>query len=112
MQDNLAVSFVHGYTDLKKKVEAEILPALWTVEQGESHTHSYPFPRNVSDFSSLGSILVGERPLSSAKDFEKLPRFGFTGLEENGEFFYAGSWNAVYEINKADKSLSELLRIR
>lgn len=109
MSKNVAVSFVHGYSDLENKIEQDVLPALWTIEGGEASTHSYPFPRNVSDFSSLDGMLVGEAPLSGARDFEKLPRFGLTGLEQDGEFFYAGSWNAVYEICKRDKKLCRII---
>lgn len=48
-------------------------------------------------------------PLSSAKDFKKLPRFGLTGLAENGDFLYAGSWNSIYEIRKIDFSLARII---
>ena len=109
MADNIAVSFVHGYSDLETDVQKDALPALWTMASNGTTTHDYPFPRNVSDFEQYKDLIVGEAPLADAKDFKKLPRFGFTGLEENGDYLYAGSWNSVYEIRKSDFGLDRII---
>lgn len=51
MKPYIAVSFVHGYTELDFNVGKEKLPALWIHNpSGKGTVHEYPFPRNVSDF--------------------------------------------------------------
>ena len=106
----LVVSFVHGYSDLNHKIEQNLLPALWSVDsKGGQRVHEYPFPRNVSDFLANSELLLGSMPLSGAKDFRKLPRFGFTGLGESGDYLYAGSWNGVYKMRKKDLSLESII---
>lgn len=107
-QDNLAISFVHAYDDFYKPNEDE-LPALWLLKNGDSIVKKYPFPRNLNDFYDLKTKITGSMPLESAENFKKLPRFGLTGLKSNGEFLYAGSWNAVYEINKKNFELSRII---
>ena len=108
--EEFVVSFVHGYTDPNHKVEQENLPALWSVDsKGGQKVHEYPFPRNVSDFFGRSDLVLGEMPLASAADFRKLPRFGFTGLGESGDYLYAGSWNGVYKMRKKDLSLERII---
>jgi len=103
LSPSIAVSFVHGYTDLDHDVGNDKFPALWVCEpSGRSKVHEYPFPRNVSDFFEYREIILGTMPLASAQDFKKLPRFGLTGLAQVGEYLYAGSWNGVYKIRKSD----------
>jgi hypothetical protein len=109
MAFEIAVSFVHGYSDLDQNVERDELPALWVVgEQGKT-VMGYPFPRNVSDFERYSDVISGQHPLANASDFKKLPRFGLTGLVEFGDNLYAGSWNGVYEIGKTDKALKRII---
>ena len=93
----LVSTFVHGY-DGEFHPEGA-LPSL-VVDGEESRFYSYEFPRNPAEFSRASLNIIGEMPLKSAKDFEALPRFGFTGLSEEGNYFYCGSWNGVYKINK------------
>lgn len=109
MTVNIAVSFVHGYSDLDLDLDRDELPALWVLGNGQNTVKSYPFPRNVSDFSKLSGLFSGQMPLTGTKDFKKLPRFGLTGLVEHGDFLYAGSWNGVYEIKKSDFSLTRII---
>jgi hypothetical protein len=109
MNQSIAVSFVHGYENLNYCVDNELLPALW-VNTGETgKVYNYPFPRNVSDFQEYKSLISGAMPLPNSPDFKKLPRFGLTGLAEFGEFLYAGSWNAIYEIRKSDFELARII---
>lgn len=105
---SLYVSFVHGYQDLSINLAETHRPALWHLNGTEQQVFSYPFPRNVDDFSVYSKLIVGEQPYASAKNFKKLPRFGLTGLARYGSKIYAGSWNAVYEI---DGETGALLRI-
>lgn len=106
----IAVSFVHGYTDLDYKVGKGKLPALWVYDSsGRSAVYEYPFPRNVSDFLEYRDIISGQMPLASAQDFKKLPRFGLTGLAQDGEYLYAGSWNGVYKIRKSDYEIESFV---
>ena len=110
MSLKIATSFVHAYSDLNYKIEKEKLPALWINDSSnQTLVHNYPFPRNVSDFYDYKSIISGNMPLQSAKDFKKLPRFGLTGLVQYGSNLYAGSWNGVYEISKSDFSLKRII---
>ena len=110
MNSKIAVSFVHGYTDLDYKIESDNLPALWVYDSSDQAlVHNYPFPRNVADFYDYKSIVSGNMPLQSAEDFKKLPRFGLTGLAQYGSNLYAGSWNSVYEISKSDFSLKRII---
>ncbi|MCF7993663.1 MAG: hypothetical protein K9L88_02350 [Chromatiaceae bacterium] len=112
MISRIIVSFVHGYQDLdddRSRVTEE-LPALWINEpRGQAEVAKFPFPRNPADFAAISDLISGERPLRSARDFDKLPRFGLTGLAETGDYIYAGSWNSLYEIRKSDYSLSRLI---
>ena len=110
INSTIVVSFVHGYKDLNTKVTTEKLPALWVHQSSnQSFVYNYPFPRNVSDFYDYKSIISGDLPFQNAKDFEKLPRFGFTGLAQYNDNLYAGSWNGVYEISKNDFSLKRII---
>ena len=104
----LAVSFVHAYDDAHS-IDRKALPALWISGEASHEIYSYPFPRNVSDFDQIDFPVSGALPLQSAKNFDKLPRFGFTGLQSCNEYLYAGSWNSVYEIKKEDYSLSRII---
>ena len=106
--ENLAISFVHAYDDFYKPEENE-LPALWLLKENSSVVKRYPFPRNVTDFHELKAKITGTMPLEGVKNFEKLPRFGLTGLSSNGDYLYAGSWNAVYEIDKKNFELSRII---
>ena len=109
MKDKIIVSFVHGYEDLKKKFEKTSLPALWVNSANEDRVYSYPFPRNISDFQEYIDLISGNMPLPNSVEFEKLPRFGFTGLDEVGEYIYAGSWNGIYQINKSNYKLNKII---
>lgn len=109
MNQNIAVSFVHGYEDLQYNVGNDILPALWVHAGEEEAVYNYPFPRNVSDFNDYKGLISGSMPLPNSPDFEKLPRFGLTGLVELRDRLYAGSWNAIYEIRKSNFELVRLI---
>lgn len=110
MKQVIAVSFVHGYNELGFNVGKEKLPALWIHDtSGRAKVYEYPFPRNVSDFFEYRDIISGQMPLASAQDFKKLPRFGLTGLAQNGEHLYAGSWNGIYKIRKSDYELESFV---
>ena len=110
MKTSLAVSFVHGYTDLKFNLIKEKLPALWTIDSKKnSKVFSYVFPRNVSDFYEYKDVISGSMPLANAENFKKLPRFGLTGIGQYKNHLYCGSWNGVYEISKLDFSLKRIL---
>ena len=105
----MVVSFVHNYLPGRAPLVSEEAPGLWLVGASGEAVLTYPFPRNPSDFRALGDLICGEMPLDGAKDFEKLPRFGFTGLAASGDYLYAGSWNSVYELRKTDLSLNRII---
>ena len=110
MFPTLAVSFVHGYSDLNYQVETTQMPALWAFDsQGNTAVHKYPFPRTASDFFDHKDIILGSSPSPGVKPFKKLPRFGLTGLAESGNHLFAGSWNGVYRIRKQDFRMENLI---
>jgi len=109
MDHNIAVSFVHGYSDLDYEPNRESLPALWIMSPEGEKVYNFPFPRNVSDFETYKELLSGPSPMTSAKDFKKLPRFGLTGLSQNKTHLFAGSWNGVYQIRKSDYGLERII---
>lgn len=110
INSNIVVSFVHGYENLNYRVPTKKFPALWVHQSSnKSFVCNYLFPRNVTDFYDCKSIISGNMPFQNAKDFEKLPRFGFTGLAQHNDNLYAGSWNGVYEISKNDFSLKRII---
>ena len=94
----LVCTFVHGYEGEFHPDGA--LPALVVSGEDESKFFEYEFPRNPAEFLETTLNITGEMPLDSAKDFEALPRFGFTGLSIENDYLYCGSWNGVYCINK------------
>jgi len=109
-QPNIIVSFLHGYEDLKLNIPGEQRPALWKLDNdNENKVFSYYFPRNPQDFKQVMNVFEGVKPLSNAKDFKKLPRFGFTGLQKFNNNIYAGSWNSIYEIDDKTYSLKTII---
>lgn len=105
-------SFVHEYADDEYTVPEPKVPALWHYDDSVDSIHSYPFPRNISDFDRNEDLIVGEAPKADAVNFNRLPRFGFTGLATTPEWLYAGSWNGIYEINKSNFKLNRILSHR
>ena len=108
-EHNIIVSFVHGYENLDLNISDSVRPALWNITGSNSSVYSYIFPRNPEDFHELDGIVWGKPPLVNAKKFKKLPRFGFTGLQQHGNCLYAGSWNAVYEIDPESFTLKRII---
>jgi hypothetical protein len=94
----LVCTFVHGYEG--EFHPAGALPALVVANELETRFFEYDFPRNPAEFNKTSLPIKGEMPLGSAKNFEALPRFGFTGLSIENDYLYCGSWNGVYRINK------------
>lgn len=93
---NLLSTFVHGYNgEFKPKGK---LPSL-VLDDGNVHVFNYEFPRNPKEFGTSSLPIRGEEPLSTARNFEALPRFGFTGLSITNEAIYCGSWNGVYKLD-------------
>lgn len=68
----------------------------------------YPFPRTPEDFKKINK-LEGILPLKGAKNFKKLPRYGFTGLTKNKNYIYCGSWNGIYQIDRKTYDLKKFL---
>ena len=114
VEGNWVVSFVHGYEDGVNETEVKGRPALVALGESQREIFRYPFPRNRRDFEEPGvaDLLIGDRPESGGEDFEKLPRFGFTGLAGDDDFIYAGSWNAVYKINRESLALEGIVSNR
>ena len=109
MNHELVVSFVHGYSSNDYDVPRDVVPALWTMGPDGTQVHTFPFPRNVSDFNEFGGAIAGQMPLAGAKDFKKLPRFGFTGLAQSSTHIFAGSWNGVYRLRRSDFGLDRII---
>jgi len=108
----ICATFVHGYQDLEIKLEDSPRPALVICGPDSHEIHSYPFPRNPSDFHSYSHLISGEEPLVHAENFKKLPRFGLTGLTEAGGQLFAGSWNGIYKISKSTYELESIVSHR
>ena len=109
----ILITFVHGYEDLNINLADMNRPSLWKCSlEGKGKSYSYPFPRNPEDFYYKHELIKGEMPSRSLPDFEKLPRFGFTGISSYGDHFFAGAWNAVYKIQKHDLKLDSILSNR
>lgn len=109
MNHNVITSFVHGYNDPDINLPEEQRPALWQQNGSVSKCYNYPFPRNPADFERMEDVISGRMPLKNAEDFKKLPRFGLTGLQADGDFIYAGSWNGVYKIRRSDFELESIV---
>ena len=105
----IATNFVHGYNDENIKLVRDKYPSLLILDNENKEILSYPFPRNVEDYSEYDSIINGTPPLQTAKNFKKLPRFGFTGIAQNEDFLYSGSWNGVYKISKENYQLDSII---
>ncbi len=105
----MLVSFVHGYQDLKINLPDVARPALWKTGPDGSKTFSYYFPRNPEDFPPLGGLIAGTMPGPNEPTFQKLPRFGFTGLRIVKEHAYAGSWNAIFRIRLSDMEVDSII---
>jgi hypothetical protein len=110
--EEVCTTFVHGYEDDSYEVETDRLPALWQVTKETDTVHSFPFPRNVTDFQGYSDLIEGESPLTDTEDFTRRPRFGLTGSSVTDEYLYAGSWNGVYEISLSDFSLNRIISNR
>jgi len=96
----LVCTFVHGYEG--EFHPSKPLASLVVSDENSTQFFEYEFPRNPDEFFQTTLNLIGETPLKSAKNFEALPRFGFTGLSLEGKFLFCGSWNGVYQLNKDD----------
>ena len=107
----LAVSFVTGYKESREEAMdiCNTVPCLWEVSEKVNKIHKYPFPRMVQDFREIEVPIIGQMPDESLQDFEILPRFGLTGLTQDDDRLYAGSWNGVYMIRKKDFFLEGIL---
>jgi hypothetical protein len=114
VEGNWVVSFVHGYEDGVHETEVKERPALVALGKAGKEIHRYPFPRNRRDFEdpSLSGMFFGDSPEEGGPDFEKLPRFGFTGVAGDENFIYAGSWNAVYKMNRESLALEGIITNR
>jgi len=106
----LVCTFVHGYDG--EFHPSKPLAALVVNDDDNTSFFEYEFPRNPQEFSNTKLNIIGEHPLETAKDFEALPRFGFTGLSEEGDYLYCGSWNGVYRINKSNYKCEGLITHR
>lgn len=109
---NIVSSFVHEYDNDSYEVDTETVPALWHIDNNSEELISYPFPRNIDDFEVYEDLITGELPLSDAENFNRLPRFGLTGISKSDGEIYAGSWNGVYEIDGSDFSLNQIISNR
>jgi hypothetical protein len=106
------VSFVHGYGD-DVLVEQGPKPALACLVNGKRpEFFKFTFPRNVEEFENLEYEIEGEKPLDNAKNFDTLPRFGFTGLSSTETHIFAGSWNGVYKLTKKNLSVEAFVTNR
>ena len=106
------VSFVHGYGD-HIKIQQGPKPALVRLRQGDNPEYfKFVFPRNVEEFDDLEYQIIGEMPLSSAVNFNTLPRFGLTGLWCTRKNIFAGSWNGIYKLRKEDLSVEAFITNR
>ena len=106
------VSFVHGFENLGKPRGDRERPGLVVIDDEGMRTYDYFFPRNPEDFSKVEDFLAGEMPLGGSLNFEKLPRFGLTGLARDSRAIFAGSWNGVYQLNLSDYSIESFISNR
>jgi len=109
LNNNILVTFVHNYNDQNIRLKSDEVPALWQIKNKVSNYYNYPFPRIPSDFEEIENLIKGEMPLPTTPNFKRLPRFGFTGIQEYGDYVYAGSWNSVYKIRKKDLKLDNII---
>lgn len=110
--DSIFVSFVHGYEKLSFEISDSTLPALVRIDGSQRFIFRYPFPRTPKDFRAGDFELLGEMPIGNNAEFKKLPRFGLTGLTHFGGKIFAGSWNAVYQVDPATGALEKLISNR
>lgn len=93
-------------------IRERLLPALAKIDSSQQIVFRYPFPRTPTDFRNGSFELVGEMPLETEVEFSRLPRFGLTGLSHFEGKIFAGSWNAVYQINPMSGALEKLISNR
>jgi len=84
-------------------------PALWTLHDGTSQLHSFPFPRSIGEYRELDVPLIGELPKHGVRDFLPKARFGFNGLHQVGSTIYAASHSAVYVIDSRAWTLTSII---
>lgn len=102
------VSFVHGYTNLKKNIVDKKRPSLVLFEDGKKpRVFNYFFPRTPGDFNNIK--FSGAKPFKDAKSFSKMPRYGFTGLSKNKTSIFCGSWNSIFEIDIKTYELKNII---
>ena len=105
----MIVSFDTGYLDLNNSSTVSDFPAIYAVRNGKSQVKSYPFPRNLKDFGTFSNYFLGAPPNKNSRDFRKLPRFGMTGLVQDTNYIYAGSWNGIYILDKNTLNIKNIL---
>ena len=103
------ISFVHGYHDLKKNLVDIKRPALLEVIKKKVITHNFFFPRNPEDFFKYKEFISGSMPNKNLDNFNKLPRYGFTGISYFKNRIFCGSWNGIYEINAKNFKLKKII---
>ncbi len=109
LNDRTLVTFVHNYTDENIQLKNEKVPALWEIKNGKSRFYNYQFPRIPDDFKDVEEYILGDMPKPTIPNFKRLPRFGFTGIRDVGNYVYAGSWNSVYKIRKENLDLENII---
>lgn len=113
LNNQILCSFCSGYNDrlyLNKKIKLKKkFPSLIQIKNNKIKKFSYIFPRNLEDFKENKKLIVGDKIPPNIKDFKRLPRFGFTGLANNRDYIFAGSWNGIYKIKKKNFKLECIL---
>ena len=104
---NFVVSFVHGYRKNFKKFRDIKYPCLASYKNKIITTYSYELLQTPDDFKK--KKIKGTKPLKNAKNFKKKNRFGFTGLAQDKNYLYAASFNSIYQINKNDFSVKNII---
>ena len=100
--ERVFASLVHGYFDESNPRNLSAHPALAEVDirTGGVRISSFPFPRTPRDFRQLAADFAGSLPNKDEPNFQRMPRFGLTGLSSSGGNLYAGSWNAVFQFDE------------
>jgi hypothetical protein len=105
IDDNLIVSFVHGYNEKLQTLKE--VPSLWEIGAEEEKVFNYSFPSTPEDFKNLQYDFDGKMPETEFP--QTIGRYGFTGLVKLKSKILAASWNAFYEIDLITKKIKKII---
>ena len=103
---NILASFVYELLDFNGPIDNEY-PCLLKITNKKKNIFSYPILKNPIEFKN-NKFLVGQLPLTNKSSGGK-NRLGFSGLTQDKTYYYASSFNSIYQIRKKNLSLKKII---